>query len=479
MTKRTVNKLVYILFLTIFGAPIEYSFAVDSSYGKEISDNENVSDADYENDVLTEQDIELDYTFMSGGGGLSKDYLDSLSKKYPPGRYLVEVRLNNEKLGKSIFSVDKSESETKCFGIQWLQDVGIFIDENYYKSLYNYDRSCYSLSKNENTIVKFDFENQTLDFSIPQVGIRKKSKVTKFWDFGTDALRLNYNVNANTNSFDELVTYGAFDFLANIDKWRAKASLSVTDNKSNLSNAYITRAYREIQSDLSLGKLYVNNGFAGGASMLGASLVSNNSMRPEEIGYTPVFSGVALTLARVTLVQNGYTVYSEMVPAGPFEITNVNLLNSGDITMVVTESDGSRTVKLFPLTVVSNMLSPGKSEYGAYLGIRDDEWEKDLSGLFAAANYGYGFNQLTFRSNLLVHNKYANASLGVSSALGNWGTLSLDSAYSYAKYDWGKTKKGSKLSLTYAKTFNKNTNMQLIGAQYTSNDYVDFSNFMP
>ncbi|EMW40540.1 type VII secretion system (T7SS), usher family protein, partial [Escherichia coli 2785200] len=63
-------------------------------------------------------------------------------------------------------------------------------------------------------------------------------------------------------------------------------------------------------------------------------------MKPGNLGYTPVFSGIANGPSRVTLTQNGRLLYSEMVPAGPFSITDVPLYTSGDVTMKITGEDG-------------------------------------------------------------------------------------------------------------------------------------------
>ncbi len=40
-------------------------------------------------------------------------------------------------------------------------------------------------------------------------------------------------------------------------------------------------------------------------------------MKPDNLGNTPVFSGIANGLSRGMLMQNGRLLYSEMVPAGP------------------------------------------------------------------------------------------------------------------------------------------------------------------
>ncbi|EIQ7861891.1 fimbria/pilus outer membrane usher protein, partial [Salmonella enterica subsp. enterica serovar Infantis] len=93
------------------------------------------------------------------------------------------------------------------------------------------------------------------------------------------------------------------------------------------------------------------------------------SMKPGNLGYTPVFSGIANGPSRVTLTQNGRTLYSGMMPAGPFSVTDVPLYSSGDVTMTVTGDDGREQTQVFPLSVMAGQLSPGQHEFSVAAGI--------------------------------------------------------------------------------------------------------------
>ncbi|PSW24770.1 outer membrane usher protein PefC, partial [Photobacterium phosphoreum] len=323
----------------------------------------------------------------------------------------------------------------------------------------------------------FDFSTQNINFGIPQQGLSQRPTDKPNWDYGIGAIRLDYNANTNVNDVGTEI-YGATGITANIGKWIATTSMNVSQQKVDVPMGSVTRALQGIHADLTLGKTFVSNSLVGSPSLLGVSIVSNNNMSPNKIGYTPVFSGVALTHARVTLTQNGSVIYSEMMPPGPFEIKNVNLLNSGDVTMTITETNGAVSTHLFPLTIVPNMLSPGESEYGVFAGVSGDEGTQ-LKGLFAAASYGYGFDNYTLKSSALLYPKYMNAGVGIVRGLGNWGTLAAQGAYSYGKYADNSIRSGGKVSLTYAKTFSQNTSLQLMGAQYTDEDYTEFSDFKP
>jgi outer membrane usher protein FimD/PapC len=424
---------------------------------------------------------ELDLSFLQGGSQLDSQTWAQLNSKYAPGRYLVDVSLNNKGYGKRILTVTPKEGEALCLSKAWLDDAGIFINPVFYQSTFNVEDKCYVLTKESNTHIDFDFTSQSLSFSLPQAGIEKTVKNVNDWNYGTSALRLNYNINGNVND-TSTDFYASSGIMANVGHWIVNSSFNVSQNEANINVASATRAIQSLKADLIIGKTYGGSSLTGGASMLGFGLSSNSAMLPNDIGYSPVFTGVAKTHARVTLLQNSNVVYSELVPPGPFEINDVNLLNSGDVTMVITETDGSKTEQLFPLTVISNMLNPGEVEYDINVGVRDDndnDADGKLNGLFSSASIGYGFDHYTLRSSLLAHQRYINGGLGVTRGLGNFGTLSAQGAYAFGKYDNGQSRTGSKVSLTYAKTFNQSTSFQVANTLYTSENYTEFSSFKP
>ena len=420
--------------------------------------------------------VEFDWNFVQGGAQGQAAWED-LTTKFVPGRYLVDVELNGKHQGKRLVTIAPEDTNELCLDKQWFDDANIHIDTDFYAPYFNEARQCYFIERGDSTQIAFDFATQKLTFSLPQKGLRKGDAKELAWNYGMPALRMNYSSNVNVNDVDT-TTYGSLGLLANVGRWVATSSVSASGGDIDVSTVTASRALYDLKADLTVGRTYTGNSLVGGAGLMGVGVVSNSSMRPNDLGYTPVFSGVASSNARVTLTQNGRSVYSEMVPPGPFEIADVNLLSSGDVTMTVTETDGSVTTRLYPLTIVPNMLSPGEIEYGVYSGVREGGSE-ELGGLFVAGNVGYGFDAVTLKSSALLHDKYGALGVGLVRGLGDWGTLGFEGAYSHAQYDDHSLRSGSKVSVTYAKTFSKSTDLQLIGAQYTSKNYTEFSEFTP
>ncbi len=420
--------------------------------------------------------VEFDWNFVQGGAQ-GKAAWGELTNKFVPGRYLVDVELNGQHQGKRLVTISPEDTNELCLSKQWFDDANVNISTEFYAPYFNEARQCYFIERGDSTQIEFDFATQKLTFSLPQKGMKKRDIEELSWDYGMPALRMNYSANVNVNDVGT-TTYGSLRLLGNVGKWVATSSVSVSEGSFDVSTVTASRALYDLKADLTVGRTYTGNSLVGGAGLMGVGVVSNSSMRPNDLGYMPVFSGVANTNARVTLTQNGRTVHSEMVPPGPFEIADVSLLSSGDVTMTVTETDGSVATHLYPLTIVPNMLNPGEIEYGVYSGVRDGGSD-DLGGLFVAGNVGYGFDIVTLKSSALLHYKYGAVGVGLVGGLGDLGTLGFEGAYFYAQYDDNSLRSGGKVSVTYAKTFNKSTSLQLIGAQYTSKNYTEFSEFAP
>ncbi len=126
------------------------------------------------------------------------------------------------------------------------------------------------------------------------------------------------------------------------------------------------------------------------------------------------------------------------------------------------------------------MLSPGDYEYDINIGQRDDSGsERKLNGLFSTLSVSYGFDAFSLQSNVLYYQKYLGVGLGITTGLGRYGTVSLNSAYATAHYDDGKNQSGNNYSLTYSKAFKTGTNLSASITQYSASKYINFSTFTP
>lgn len=421
----------------------------------------------------------LDMSFIQGGAGINPEVWAALNGNYAPGRYLVDLSLNGKDIGKRILDVTPQDSEALCLTDAWLAGAGVYVSADYFREGYDATRQCYVLTKAPSAKVDFDVSTQSLALSIPQQGLVKMPENVE-WDYGTDAFRVNYNANANTGRHNTSA-FGSADLKANVGRWVVSSSATAStgdsgDNEATINMFTATRAIRSLSADLAVGKTSTGDNLLGSTGTYGVSLSRNNSMKPGNLGYTPVFSGIADGPSRVTLTQNGRMLYSEMVPAGPFSVTDVPLYTSGDVTMTVTGDDGREQKQVFPLSVMSGQLSPGEHEFSVAAGMPDDD--SDLEGGVFAASYGYGLDGLTLRAGGVFNRDWQGASAGTVLGLGYLGAVSADGAYATAKYRDG-SRSGNKVQLAWNKQLALTDTGLRVSWSRQSAEYEDMSSFDP
>ncbi|MFQ2048366.1 fimbria/pilus outer membrane usher protein [Aeromonas veronii] len=421
----------------------------------------------------------LDFSFLQGGTGLTPEMWESINGHYVPGQYLLDVVVNGAKPVKQRLEITAQEQSALCFRADWLAKVGLTLSPEYFKDSYQVERDCYVLSAAPSVTVELDVPTQTLTLGVPQIA-QSSRPADMAWEYGHSALRFNYSANIGVNDVDTSM-FGSADLNANLGRWVVNSTATASEESTDVSMFTATRAIQPWLADLSVGKTFVGEDLLGGTSIYGAMLASNNSMRANDLGYAPVFTGVANSNARVTLTQSGSTIYSEVVPPGPFAIRNVTLLSSGDVEMVITERDGSQRRQVFPLTVMSGMVTPGEYEFSVAAGTRDNrESDYGADGAVASLGYGYGFDNLTLRAGTLLHRDYQGVSGTLTTSLGDVGGVSLGGAWSRAKYDDGVTEQGARAQLSWNKTFTSTgTGVYASAGRRLSDQFTEFSSFSP
>ncbi|PSW20986.1 hypothetical protein C9J21_22420 [Photobacterium phosphoreum] len=79
----------------------------------------------------------LNLDFLQGGAKIDAAAWNNLSNKYVPGRYLVDVALNNNDLGKQVLSVTPKDKDALCLSDEWLRNAGININKTFYAKEFN------------------------------------------------------------------------------------------------------------------------------------------------------------------------------------------------------------------------------------------------------------------------------------------------------------------------------------------------------
>lgn len=342
----------------------------------------------------------------------------------PSGQYYVDVVVNNENTGKTRLTITPEEEKAGMLSLspEWLKNAGVPVRLDNYASEFSAQAGCYQLARDPYTRVDFNYGNQALIFSIPQVNIIGRTDPSQ-WDYGVNAFRLQYQGNMITQNNNGTSASGSADLSVNLGRWVVSSSMNGSRNTDGRTDFAVRDA--------------------------------------------TLISGVATSTSRITITQNGYTMYSRVVQPGPYELNDVRPVGNGDLEVTVEDANGRKTVTRYPVTTLPTLLRPGELQYDLSVG-------RKTSGSVA-----YGLGSTTLSSATIMHNKYRAGGVNLTQSLGAFGALSFGGALSRAEYDNGQTKRGHSISAKYAKSFADTTNLHLMAYHYQSRGYVEFADFDP
>ncbi|HAY0613127.1 TPA: PefC/AfrB family outer membrane usher protein [Escherichia coli] len=441
-------------------------------------------------DVVGSGDADLNMDFLQG-----TRVVPSVLKKgvtLPSGQYEVDVVVNNDNLGKAqlIISPEEEKSGVLCLSPAWLKSAGVPLRLDGYAAEFDERQGCYALGKNPYTRVDFNYGSQGLVFSIPQSYLLSKTDPSQ-WDYGVNALRLNYSANAARNSGQETTAYGSVSALVNIGRWVLSSNMNasrLSDGKNEFAvrDVTLSTALGGLKSDLIVGKSTTRSDLFQDFGFYGVALRSNSNMSAWDFrGYAPVISGVATSSSRITITQNGYTVYSRVVPPGPYALDDIHPVGNGDLEVTVEDASGRKTVTRYPVTTLPTLLRPGELQYDMVAGRRSSggDMKKPFSdsdkGMFWSGSLAYGLGSTTLGGAAILHDRYKAGGLSLTQMMGELGAFSLAGTVSDAEYDNNVKKHGYSVSAKYAKSFASDTDLQLTTYRYQSKGYVEFSGFDP
>ncbi|EDU8832238.1 PefC/AfrB family outer membrane usher protein [Salmonella enterica subsp. enterica] len=449
--------------------------------------------------VMSLLSLSIASSFAMADSELNLDFLQGMKsvpailqsgKNFPAGDYWVDVYLNKEKTARALLNISTKEEadDVLCLKPEWLKESGIYFDQKHYDAYFDDGRQCYLLGKDKDTRVDFNYGMQALNLSIPQAWLPEQSDAAR-WDYGINGLRLKYYGNFNKSTHNTTSAFGNVDAGINLGAWTLSTNFNASkygdETRFSTNSLLLSRPVGEIKGDFLLGRSQTRSELFNDFGFYGVSLRSNSNMRPwNSRGYAPLVSGVATSTSRVTVTQGGYTIYSKVVPAGPYQLSDISPVSNGDITVTVEDESGRKTSTVYPIATLPTMLRPGEIQYDFAVGQKNNSTEvkeafKSGEGMFGLLSLDYGLSTTTLNSSAIFHDKYQGAGLGISQSLGYWGAISASATVSKAQYDNGEIQQGGSFGLKYAKSFSQNTDIQLLTYRYQSKGYVEFASFEP
>lgn len=431
------------------------------------------------------------------------------SGQIPPGTYLVTLLVNRNDRGQHniVFAQDDKGQVKPQLTPAFLAEMGVNTTALPGFAKLPADKPVSDLAALiPDSQVHMDFQQQRLELSIPQVAMKPDAKGTvdpALWDQGMTAFLLNYTLNGGRNRQEGQQGAPASEqtnlFLGlrsglNWQAWRLRSEMTYTRNESSggygdaqtyhntqFSNTYLERDIQAWRSDVLVGESSTGNDVFDGIPFRGVKLSSNEDMLPVSLrGFAPVITGIAQSNARVTVSQNGNVVYQAYVAPGPFRINDIYQTGQGgDLTVTITEADGSVRTSTQAFSALPVMQRPGGLKYeittGRYNG-GVTVGSKQAS--FALGTLIYGLpHDITLYGGGLLAEKYASAVVGSGVSLGQFGALSADMTLASAQmYD--QTQNGQSFRVRYAKSLlSTGTSVDLTAYRYSTQHYYSFADF--
>lgn len=353
--------------------------------------------------------------------------------------------------------------------------------------------------------VQFDMAKLRLNLSVPQVAMRPDYRGyidPALLDQGITAFLLNYQLSGgrqwmrgksnglksqNDNAFVNL--NGGL----NLGAWRLRSTMTYTDTSTtqagsttrarhtNFNNTHLMRDIQRLSAEFLVGESSTGNAVFDSLPFKGIKLASNEQMLPSSLrGFAPDIRGIAQSNARITIRQNGNTVYQTYVAPGPFNINDLYATGSaGDLEVTITEEDGTTRTFTQAFSSLPVMLRPGGVKYemtaGQYNGgITVGSKAAD----FVQATLIYGLPQsITLYGGALAARQYYAVMLGTGISLGPFGALSSDITHTRAELPEA-TKEGQSYRLRYSKNLlETGTSIDLTALRYSTKDYYSFADF--
>ncbi|KAA8715356.1 fimbrial biogenesis outer membrane usher protein [Morganella psychrotolerans] len=423
----------------------------------------------------------------------------------PTGKFAINIQVNRNNLGDQVitFVPDADGKTVPELTPALLESWGVNIKAISQLNILPPDTVILNLPAYvPDSGIQVNIADLTMKISIPQIAMTDKAEGfidPSLLDDGIPAMFLSYFVSGSRNRNDTPggaadtndTAFATVQSGINLGAWRARSTGSYSRSRvsgntitdTNFSNTYITRAFHQLRSVLTLGESVSSSDVFDSIPFRGGKLGSDEQMLPASLrGFAPEVSGIATSNARVTVRQNGYVVYQTYVAPGPFSLKDISPSgNTGDLDVTVTEENGTEKTFTIAFSSLPVMLRPGGIKYEVVAGQYDGGiTQGSKKSTFASATGIYGLpGNVTLYGGVLAAESYLSAAGGAGISLGVFGALSADITHASAELggDTGQ-RKGQSFRLRYSKSMTTTgTSVDLTALRYSTRDYFSFADF--
>ncbi|MFM0730243.1 fimbrial biogenesis outer membrane usher protein [Paraburkholderia sediminicola] len=336
--------------------------------------------------------------------------------------------------------------------------------------------------------VDFDFSEQKLTLSVPQIYMRNAARgyvPPDMWQNGVNAGFVSYNANTYHTAgsgTQSTQSYLGLNAGVNIGAWHFRHQSSVsqqTGQGTHFDNiaTYVQHDVAALKSQVTVGDGSTTGDVLDSVQFRGAQIATDDRMLPESLrGYAPVVRGTAESNARVTVRQNNQVIYETSVSPGPFEINDLYATGyGGNLDVTVTEADGRTKSFTVPFASVAQSLRPGTTRFSVTAGqLRNDSLETKPN--FAQFTLQRGLtNLVTAYGGAVTANGYVAADVGAALNT-KFGAFSADVTAAQTQVPSQSTMRGTSLRIGYSKFIDStDTNIAVAAYRYSTAGFLSLS----
>ncbi|WAH60138.1 fimbria/pilus outer membrane usher protein [Pseudomonas silvicola] len=265
----------------------------------------------------------------------------SQAPRFAPGTRRVNLTVNGQPMGAVDTTFD--DQGQPCFSADLLAKGGLRVPPGADAQARCHDY----LAAYPRTEIKLRPERQQIDLLASDDSLQRAPTRTAPFQGGGSAAALNYEIYGATNQYQGHSSHykaANAELGFNLGDWlvRSRHSYSAFDDGARTENLY-TYAQKTLVAQgmlMQLGEININHSVLPGTPITGLQLVPEAALQRRGQSGVQV-QGFAQDSARVEVRQAGALIHDQLVPAGPFELRDLTLLNgSSDLEVRVLETSG-------------------------------------------------------------------------------------------------------------------------------------------
>ncbi|WP_322074685.1 fimbria/pilus outer membrane usher protein [Burkholderia cepacia] len=303
----------------------------------------------FANDPLSPPGFDADTLKQLGISQHAAEYFNT-APRFLPGQSAVRLKVNGRDIGQVHARFD--DSGALCATPELLQAAGLDIP-NGASSAPCYD---YRVAYPETKITLRPDDN-TVEILAPTQALRTSVAPVMHTLSGGTAVLFNYDgliTRTSGNGYSSNYLQLMSEVGANVNDWivRSKQSFSSSNGQTTWlhQDAYVQRTWASLRSTFQGGQIIPTGSLFSVGQLYGVQLVPEQALYPQ-LDSGPVISGIATSSSRIEVRQLHSLIYTTQVPAGPFQLHGLQLLNgTDDLSVNVIGTDGRRDAFIVPAT---------------------------------------------------------------------------------------------------------------------------------